>query len=523
MKIVAALLITLAMASCDRVIDRYPDGHLPHARCLMGVPDLWVSLGEMGLNSLLGPQLRKFQRINCTIVWLDFTKLGVCVNGTYDGIAGKIQRNELDAMTYFYRFDFFDTAPGFMLSVGLPADVVIIMQKNASAVINYDLIGLWSSSFDIITVAYVLISIYLFITVLSFATRPTFSVPILLRNMSENLRRSLFAIFDQENFEARNESSRIAIFFFNLFLLFGIHGIMLGCMGSDLVSVVDHPIYESLDEFSNSSWVQPTVTSALWLLPVLEKTGPGSELWPLKQAVVAHPDKNVIWINVKDETATMQAMLQLTGEIATGKRAAIVPRFALDYCNDILCTVLPERMKDFVYSKNSFTNSVLISPMSFKIDPALRTFIEYTFMTLAETGILLGITRTIYATKIISSMPADDKNWSLNKNKCLEGFKQGTRPSSVFDMALYAPIFQQLAIACSIGLIILIIEIGVQRAEVRRKKKKRAKAEAKHEKERKMLAATSGSPDPADPAESAARMRMARLISESYWMRHARK
>ena len=481
---------------------------------------MWSSLGEMGAKSLLGPLIRKMQGMNCTIVWADFSKLGISINGTYDGIAGKIQRNELDFMTYFYRFDFFDVAPGFMLSVGLPADVVIMMKKNSSDSFNFDLIGLWSSSFDIITVAYVLISIYLYITVLSFATRPTFSVPILLRNMSENLRRSLFAIFDQENFEGENESSRIAILFFNLFLLFGIHGIMLGCMGSDLVSTVDYPIYESLDEFSNTSRVQPTVLANLWLMPVLEKTGPGSELWPLKQAVEAHPDTNVIKVNAQDETGSMQTVLALTGEIATQTRAAILPRFALEYAHDILCTLLPERMKDFVYSKKSFANSVLISPMSYKIDPALRMFLEYNIMTMMETGMLQAITRMIYLTKIASSMPADDKTWSLNKNKCFEGFKRGTKDPEVFDMELYAPIFQQLAIACSIGLIILVVEICVQKAADLRTKKKRAKAEAKaraQEEKETTLPTTSRL-----SAKSEERIRLARLISESQWMRKIR-
>ena len=53
------------------------------------------------------------------------------------------------------------------------------------------------------------------------AAQPTLSK----KEVSSILRQSLFAIFDQENFEAENESSRVAVLFFNLFLLFGIHDI----------------------------------------------------------------------------------------------------------------------------------------------------------------------------------------------------------------------------------------------------------------------------------------------------------
>ena len=446
MKLCTAFLLALMFSdmSSDRVIDRFPGRRLPTGRCRIAIPIMSSSFSNSGTDSSFNQQQQKYQKMNCSFIEADFSSVGVYSNGSYDGLVGMIQRDEMDTIAFMYRSDFFDVVPGFMLSAGMPADVVIVMKKNASTVETLGLISLWSSSFDTITISYVLISIFMLITVLSFASGPTFSVATLLRNMSSNLRRSLFAIFDQENFEAENESSRVAVLFFNLFLLFGIHGLMLGCLGADLVSVVDHPIYESLDEFSNTSHVQPTVMSNLWLMPVLEKTRPESDLWPLKLAVDADPDHNVMKVSLQNKEKSMATLMKLTGDIASGKRALIVPKYVMISSHEILCTLLPERAKDFVSSKSSFGHGLLVSLMSYKINPALRTFMEYQQMTNIETGQGRGLIRMIYKTRVLPTMTSGDEGWSKDKNKCFEGFKQETRGPVVFGMGLFAPMFKQL-------------------------------------------------------------------------------
>ena len=410
---------------------------------------------------------------------VDFSNTGTTIdaNRSWDGLLGMIQRDEFDSVAYVYRSDYFEVQPGNLITTGYPADVAIVMKKNASTIMAVELISLWLTSFDIITVSYVMISIFLFITVLAFASGPTFSVTTLLRNMSSNLRRSLFAISDQENFEAENESSRVAVLFFNLFLLFGIHGIMLGCLGADLlsvVSVVDYPIYESLNEFSNTSHVQPTVMKNLWLLPILAKTGLGSELWPLKQAVDADPHNNIVEVNWDNEMLTNMVVSRVSGEMSAGTRALIFPLFALELAHDIMCTLMAERMRDFVYSKQSFAQGVLAQVISFKADPVLRRVMEYFGRTSTETGLMQGMVRLIHTQQVASSMPTTDVYWLRRKHACLERFKWDTRGAEVFGIGSFAPFFELFLKVSGIALIVMIAEKCCKKIANCRKRKKTA-------------------------------------------------
>lgn len=318
----------MSKAAGNRIIDRFAENWpSPDTRCLMAmmrnVPPEYV---EVFLRLVSN-------RMNCSVLPIDLSNIGLNIdaNGSYDGALGMIQRHEIDGVLYMYRSDYFTVQPGFIATFGLSTDVVITMQKRKYSISTLGLIQLWTSSYDTITVSYVLISIFLFLTTVSFCCSPSLRVSVLIRNMSGNLHRSIFAIIDQENFDDVNTASNAAVLFFNLFLLFAIHGIMFGCMGADLISVTDYPVYESLDEFSNTSSVQPTVFSTLWLPAVFKRISPGSELWPLKHAVEAHRQQNMVMINMESQDSMVTIFTELADEMQTFKRASILPTFLIEF------------------------------------------------------------------------------------------------------------------------------------------------------------------------------------------------
>lgn len=461
--VIVLLIVTKDPVSPMRIIDRYPSSRLPRCRCRIAFPDTMQYGSIKGqISTLFEKQGKQLSAMNCTLVSTDFLNSGLSMdaNGSYDGMAGMIQRDEIDVTPYLYRSDFFVNPPGLQQPTGVPADVDIIMKKNKSVTVSPGLIEVWSSEFDLITVQFIFISIFMFITVLSFTSSPSFEVTVIINSMWRNFQKSVLAIMDQENFEAEDAASRISVLFFNLFLLFAVHGILFGVIGAEMVFDVDHPIYESLGEFSNESWVQPTVIHNLWLLPVLEKTEPGSSLWPLKEAVFAHPETNLLKFEIKDQYALAAAATKLFDDVHAGTRALIVPRFIAENTRDILCTLFPERMKEFSQSKNAFAEGILVTLMSYKIHPLLRKFIGYLTLTSLETGLSKGTFRMIHL-RIYEGNTIDksDTAWQLKKNKCLEGFLHEKMEPAAFGIPLFAPIFWQLAIALVGALIVLITEI----------------------------------------------------------------
>ena len=284
------LMLTInCQAGSRRVIDRFQNSKLTTPRrCLLGIPDAGMSELHSGpfhwiIERESSAIFRIIRHMNCTLIGLPYMNTGqIDANGSYDGIAGYVQRNEIDLLMMFYRLDFFSIVIGHFTTQGFPADVLIVSRKNASHTENYSLLGLWMSSFDYITVAYVLISVFLFLTVFTM----TESLLILRSNESlltrvlkkthVNIFKVFFSFVDQENFDASSNSGRIMVWFFNLFLLFFVHGFVLGSMGADLVALIDPPVINSMYEFSNTSHTQPVVIKQLHLAPLLKQAQPGN-------------------------------------------------------------------------------------------------------------------------------------------------------------------------------------------------------------------------------------------------------
>lgn len=458
------LLLIIYSTAAGPVYDRIdPHNHLPQCLCRMNflsaIPE--DSVPEM-INTILGQrknQLSLAYRLNCSFTGSDGNDIGSDINqttGAYSGLIGRAQRNDTEVAAFLYRMDYFHAEyplPGIPVSLGWSADVVIFMQKNGSHTGSLSLIELCIGNFDAITVQFILISFFIFSVTLAFTGNPSFSVKSLVNNIIDNMYRSVFAIIDQENFDADDDHARIAVLFFNLFLLFGIHGIMFGLIGSDLVTDIDPPIIQSLDEFSNDSFVQPKILKTWWLLPVLEKTRNGSELWPLKQAVEAHAEDNILAVPLD-----MVGMQALIGRLNGYDKALILPHIFTLHTRGLACQFAPEMMKGFATSDHSFAQGVFATLLNFNIDPVLREMIEFLLMTQAEVGMELAMTRYAVSHRLIPDVVHDEDRFNKT-NKCLEGFKHENRHPEPFYLHTYRPLFELAGYLIAFAFIILMTEL----------------------------------------------------------------
>lgn len=120
-----------------RIIDRMPGSQWPvFARCRF----------SFGAKNPYDPELlhRFFPRImsrflgmNCSRVATEWWDVGhEDSNGNYSGIAGIIQRDEVDVGEVPFRSDFFGSTAGFVSPVGFSAEVAIISRQNQTKVVT---------------------------------------------------------------------------------------------------------------------------------------------------------------------------------------------------------------------------------------------------------------------------------------------------------------------------------------------------------------------------------------------------
>ena len=408
---------------------------------------------------IISPVRRLTDRMNCSVVCLPLESAGqLTANGSYDGGAGAVQRNEIDMLLAFWRSDFFPIVAGHTTTQGFPADVLIISRRNDSYLLNYQLLEMWTSKFDNITIACVLICLHLFLTVLLATenwqiTDSHFGVVAhLCKAWNRNTFKVFASIVDQENFDATSDSGMIIVWFFNLFLLFGVHGIMLGSMGADLVTVVDPPVINSLYEFTNTSYTQPVVMKQFFIPPVLEKSTPGSELRHLKHVLDANQNENMLSFNVSEPANMQEGMFHLIEQVDDSRKAVICPEAMYDNIQTAACELVPHLAKNMGRSKRLFASGVFVVIMSLKIDPDLRQVINYVFGTLIETGQLKGYLLALPSIVLPSLTGQRYKGRSCDKQQ-----REG-QSVSAFGTKTFDPIFRGYAILLLLSAFVFLME-----------------------------------------------------------------
>ena len=468
-QLILLLLVIENPTDGKRVIDRFLDSKYPSpSRCVFGIITQHTTEIPAFVDQQMLPFVHLAERMNCSAVRLPLQGVGQLTNGSYDGATGAVQRNEIDILLGLIRTDFFSIVAGHTTTQGPPADFLIISRRNDSNTKNYQLLELWTSSFDAITLTYVLLCLHLFLTVLMATENwqviqsKSGAVAHLRKAWNRNLFKVFASFVDQENFDATTDSGMIIVWFFNLFLLFAVHGIMLGSMGADLVAEIDAPVINSLDEFTNTSYTQPVILTQFFLPPVLEKSTPGSELRHLKNMVEANPKENMLSVDFTDMTFMLKGIQHLIEQINNGRKALLIPKETFKSIQTVACEVVPHMAKHMGRSKQLFAPGIFIVLMSLKIDPDLRLVFNYVFGTLIETGQYKGLLH------VMPSIMMPMMNQAYNGRSCDKEPREG-HDVSAFDAGTFGPILRGYAILLLLSVFVLLMEqnCGISRRAVR--------------------------------------------------------
>jgi hypothetical protein len=402
--LVVAVMVHIAPANPQKVRDRFIGQQLPRpSRCIIAIPGLKIGRASSYYYAMMsdamsityaGDLSRDFTRMNCSVIGMEVEAGILDSNGSYSGTAGILQRNEADIVISIFRTDFFEKVIGFTLTHGTPADVTIISRKKDTYKVEVGLIRLWFSSFDSASLWCLIISMFMFLMMFHATqhlipdTTDGFTpTKAMITKLGNNLYLMFGAFIDQENFNAQNVSGRLLVWAFNVFLLFGLHGIVFGAMGADLVAWIDPPVIESLKEFTPTSYPKPAIIKQYWLLPVLEKSGPKTELYDVKHIIYGNPDECIDAFDpASDITAAPPTLNRTFHYINDSKKAYLLPNDVYERFKPILCDVMPEHAHNLGNSKHLIAPGVFAPVVSRSIDPALRHWYNYKFGTSIETG-----------------------------------------------------------------------------------------------------------------------------------------
>lgn len=285
----------------------------------------------------------KMRRFNCFYVKAPLDTGSLQPNRSYSGIAGMLQWNEVDIAVFYYRTDFFEETIGFPCLHGFPADITILSRQEDR--LHYNNTGclaeLWFSGIDALTMEYMFFCLYIFsflhlMTQLLFVigTKDFIVSTRMAKRLSENVYQTLTSLIDRGSFDP--QSGNLIVFALNVFVVFFVHGIVFGCIGAGLVSWIDPPVINSLDEFTNTSKPKPTILKQGWLLPVVEKSGPGHEFYHLKQLIHENPEESLL-VSPADLQNVPSFFTEALQSMVANEKALMSPDYYADYIEQMMC------------------------------------------------------------------------------------------------------------------------------------------------------------------------------------------
>lgn len=388
------------------------------------------------------------QTLNCSFVTMPFKDFGsrtLDANGSYIGILRKLRNHEVDGLFAMYRIDYFPVFPGHFTSQGNPAETVIHSKKNVSFTVNYGLIEIWTSAFDRITVLFLFNTLFVFAVILTHIQQREQEVPLLavfqfLRKLIDNFFTILISFIDRANFDEQGAAGKIITIFFNFFLLFCFHGFVSGSMGAELVAMVDPPIIESFDAFTNKSYTQPVIGKNQYVHVRAMEAVPGSLLYPVRQAFERNPNQTLLDLNFKDLLSVRKQLADVLIAQNESRLASIEQEMFSEIMKPVMCEIFPDSMAWIKRSKNSFMKSMMASLMSEKIDPDLRFGLNHLIGSVIETG------QTNRLILEFAEFAASLTDFPLSA--CGVASKEFRSNPTALGLSVFAPIFKFFGILC---------------------------------------------------------------------------
>ena len=469
MKIILACLIAahcLLLVQPLRFIDRLPGRRFPiPKRCLIAEADVAERFVTPDLRDMIvkeaKPLLRVYASMNCSMVFQEWTSVGKeDSNGSFDGVIGYLQRNENDITIGLFPTDMFRKQPGLMVTTGQTGSAVIVSKKNETLTETLPLLRLWANGFDAITADYFLIVVFLFVVVLSFiVSKKRLDAGGWMVNYISNCCNAIIALIGHGSLNPMEESGRIAVLFFNFFILFAIRGIMLSTFSADLVYEIDPPIIESVDEFTNDSYTQPAVVKQLYFLEAMQKAEPGSSFWRLNQIVQSHPNVSIWDFDINSDMDQLRKKAyRYVSDVDDSRSALLTDELTWPSIKMALCTMRPEIVKH-IRSSRSFRNTApVVMLMSYQIDPDLRKVHEHMVSLARQSALWSAVINNIYPPMLMTytATPA-----SVVRD-CEMGTTHEPHEHENFKFETFEPIFRGFAAALALSLITFMFEYNMK-------------------------------------------------------------
>ena len=271
-----------------KVVDRFEGYYAKDIRCRIWLPS-GIDVGDK-MSPMFEDLMTTIKRFNCTWIEAPYSESGYPYpNGTYTGIIGKLQRNEVDFAPITGRPDGLPFEPVLIGPIIMEADVIIVTQRKYGQQITREILQ-FVYDFNPIVYKYlflVILVVCILYTMTTYKSSWKEDPRLAVKAFFKHLWESFNLIIDQENFQSETNVRRILVLFFASFIFFMIYGIFLNKVGADLVAKTKGNNVDNIDYFLNNiTRMKPCVIKKLYLINVLKaspKTSKLGKLWSLME------------------------------------------------------------------------------------------------------------------------------------------------------------------------------------------------------------------------------------------------
>lgn len=426
------IILTDAVSIRERLAVYYN----PNARCYIQIFPLAnvdeAILKKTPMFSDIFGALKKFKIHNYTFVESSNSDTGYAdENGTYDGMVGQIQRNEVDIGWLMMKIDSLPYEPVKFTAPILAGDVTIISRKNSSQPIQHELTKFLD--IDRCNYYYFAITSFFMFTVLYVTAE---NIPLMMKKMRRRKRRLtkritkfyyntlwkiIYLIMDQEQFKSKTVTGRVLVLSLCLFVMAAIFGILLSTIGADLVARPRVSVIDSLDDLLKSP-IKPLIVKKFWMYNTLKMSIPGTKINQLHERIMQHPNESIFNIdadNIVNEFGRVTAKID---EIYESKYALLLPASITEYVFAAACIISPKSVSHLYHAKEPFAPGILAGVYSNEAHPYIGKVWNYIFGTIFEAGLFKGNIQTIKP-ELPSMLSGGDQSAKYDSKliRCIEG------------------------------------------------------------------------------------------------------
>ena len=452
------LIIFSAPSTASRIIDRFGGSYPTHIPC-RGYLVSVLNDNIFAVKQYMSIYLTHFKRINCTIEYGISTEPGFPdSNGTYNGIIGRIQRNEIHFGHVLARPDSLPFEPARISPVLLPGDSIIVSHKNESHNVTTDLTEFIVNAdplfYDYFLIASFMVVVLLTIMTVEFVDQD----PLRIASFSLNTASTCFkAVLKYDSFDTVNVSSSILALSYWMFVFFAVHNLFLSKIGADLVMLKQPHRIDSTEDLVNSKTITPVLIKNLYLFSLMERSRPESQLGRLWSVMKDKQNDSVFNFDLNNPGEANN----LFTEIKESRKALLIPKAFIQLLSGPGCSFLPKLLSSFYFSKESFAEGVLTTLYSFGYDPLLLKISENVMRSILEMGLLSGVVQTM-TPFIPDSAPGMDLKYNIETIECqTRMFKTEIEEQAwqAFNLTHFRKFFWLLIWVSGLSTCILIFEV----------------------------------------------------------------